>query len=51
MRILLSLMFLAPIVAYAALQSGSDRVTPYLVATAVVAICAQILVERRKAAS
>lgn len=51
MRILLSLMFLAPIVAYAALQSGADRVTPYLIAMAVVAICAQILVERRKAAS
>lgn len=48
MRIMLAAMFLAPIIGYAAIQSGSDNVTPYLAVLAVVAICAQVLVERRQ---
>ncbi len=47
MRILLALMFLTPVVVFAALQSGAEAVTPFLAAMGVVAILTQILIERR----
>ena len=49
MRILLALMFFTPIVAYALIQGGADRVTPYLMAMGVSAVVVQLFLERRKA--
>ncbi|MGR3514677.1 MAG: hypothetical protein ACU0GG_18105 [Paracoccaceae bacterium] len=49
MRILLALMFFTPFVAFALLQSGVDRVTPYLMAMGVTAVVVQLYLERRKA--
>jgi len=48
MRILLALMFFTPILAFALLQSGAERVTPYLLAIAVAATVLQFYLERRK---
>ncbi len=47
MRVLLALIFFAPIFALAAFQSGASYVTPYMIAMGIVAICAQVLIERR----
>ncbi len=47
MRILLALMFFAPIVVLGAIQNGADAVTPYLVAMSVAAVGVQFLTQRR----
>ncbi|WP_428673294.1 hypothetical protein [Roseibium sp.] len=47
MRVLLALLFLTPLVVYAALQSGAEAVTPYIAALGLVALLTQILIERR----
>lgn len=51
MRILLAMIFLTPIVPYAAIQSGAEQITPYLLGMALAGVAAQIFVERRKARS
>ncbi|MEL7149157.1 MAG: hypothetical protein AAGK71_00415 [Pseudomonadota bacterium] len=49
MRILLALMFVMPIMAFALIQNGSTTITPYLMAMGVTAFVVQLYIERRKA--
>ncbi len=48
MRILLTAMFMAPIAGYVAYQSGAANITPFMISMALIAIAAQILLERRE---
>jgi hypothetical protein len=48
MRILLALMFFAPLVALGAIQNGAETVTPYLAVMSVAAICVQLLTQGRR---
>ncbi|MEO1537492.1 MAG: hypothetical protein AAFR73_07150 [Pseudomonadota bacterium] len=47
MRILLAMMLLSPFVIHIAVSSGAQSVTPILVAMALIAIVAQVAIERR----
>ncbi|MEM9425718.1 MAG: hypothetical protein AAGA06_03360 [Pseudomonadota bacterium] len=48
MRILLALMFFAPLVALGAIQNGATSVTPYLVAMSVAAVAVHLMTQGRQ---
>ena len=47
MRILLALMFLAPLVGIVAVKSGVDQILPLMIGMSAIAIIAQIIIELR----